>query len=165
MRDGLLFTDLIGDQRPEQWVLTAQPQHGRDTFTIELASRNGAGLVVPEDEGEPVGVRPLIVMPTYPPRYPLNELFRITPVDPARRAYLVTSALTDGPRATSRAPGSRTCRSARSRSSPAAAPRPSRSGSASPDTGNPDGGGAAGTVSGPRGPAARTPRRQVRRRS
>lgn len=97
VRDGLLFTDLIGDQRPEQWVLTAQPQHGRDTFTIELASRTGAGLVVPEDEGEPVGVRPLIVMPTYPPRFPPNELFRITPVDPARRAYLVTSALTDGP--------------------------------------------------------------------
>lgn len=97
VRDGLLFTDLIGDQRPEQWLLSAQPQHGPDTFVIEKADRSGVGLVVPEDEGEPVAVRPLLVLPSYPPRYPANELFRITPLDAERRAYLVTSVLSDGP--------------------------------------------------------------------
>ncbi|CAM5424690.1 MULTISPECIES: I66 family serine proteinase inhibitor [Streptomyces] len=95
VRDGRLFTDLTGDRDPERWVLTAQPQHGPDMFTIERSDRSGVGLVVPEDEGEPVAVRPLLVMPSYPPHYPPNELFRITPADPARRAYLVTSALSD----------------------------------------------------------------------
>ncbi|MFD5184778.1 I66 family serine proteinase inhibitor [Streptomyces sp. NPDC058372] len=96
VRDGRLFTDLVGDQRPEQWLLSAQPQHGPDTFVIEKADRSGVGLVTPEEAGEPVAVRPLIVMPSYPPRFPQTELFRITPVDAERRAYLVTSALPDG---------------------------------------------------------------------
>ncbi|WP_436737970.1 I66 family serine proteinase inhibitor [Streptomyces sp. BBFR102] len=96
VQDERLHTDLLGDQRPEQWVLRAQPQHGPDTFTIEKADASGVGLIVPEDEGEPVAVRPLLALPAHPPHHPVNELFRITPVEKGARHYAVASLLPDG---------------------------------------------------------------------
>ncbi|KFY98216.1 hypothetical protein V500_01760 [Pseudogymnoascus sp. VKM F-4518 (FW-2643)] len=76
---GLLFAVLTGDPEPEEWVIKAQPQHGKGVYTVETA-RGGVGWIAPDNENEQILVRPLIVGPSIPPYYPRNELFQITPI-------------------------------------------------------------------------------------
>ncbi|KAF6753586.1 proteinase inhibitor [Ephemerocybe angulata] len=80
--NGLLFAGLIPDLPNNTWKIESQPQHGKSTYTISLAGDGyGKGWVVPgnvDEEGTQLAVRPLIVQPSYPPRYPPFELFEIT---------------------------------------------------------------------------------------
>ncbi|KAF3902831.1 hypothetical protein AA313_de0206350 [Arthrobotrys entomopaga] len=68
------------DGEPEAWLVEPVPQQGVNVYTILREDRT-KGWVGGRDEGEPLQVRPLIVVPSYPPRYPDNELFEIFPVD------------------------------------------------------------------------------------
>ncbi|KAI0070799.1 hypothetical protein K474DRAFT_1679867 [Panus rudis PR-1116 ss-1] len=79
-RDGYLFTD-VPDEDVEKWNIEEVPQHGKDIYIINITRRE-RGWVFPTD-AEPYQqllVRPLIVFPTFPPRYPAHELFSIVPV-------------------------------------------------------------------------------------
>jgi len=79
--DRLLWAVLLDQPRPSEWKITARPQAGPNTFTIELANSNGEGWVVPGDTPEQqVTVRPLIIGPSEPPFFPPTELFLIRPL-------------------------------------------------------------------------------------
>ncbi|EAU81236.1 hypothetical protein CC1G_09480 [Coprinopsis cinerea okayama7 len=81
-QEGKLFADLLGNMHDKKWIVTHQPQHGENVFTVVNASTEH-GWVVPADaeEMQQVEVRPLIAVPSYPPRYPATELFTFTQVE------------------------------------------------------------------------------------
>ncbi|KAE9391951.1 hypothetical protein BT96DRAFT_924990 [Gymnopus androsaceus JB14] len=82
VQNGLLYAYLITEQASSQaWIITAQPQHGPNQYTIETADRQTGWVVQPgRRRSESVAVRPLIVQPSFPPRFPPTELWTITPV-------------------------------------------------------------------------------------
>ncbi|KAF3078934.1 hypothetical protein TWF569_000343 [Orbilia oligospora] len=79
--DGHLYAVLIDVPPPTPWKITKQAQGG---YTIVKADEDGFGWVVSFDEdreGKPIAVRPLIVQPSYPPRFPPTELFKFRRVE------------------------------------------------------------------------------------
>ncbi|KAJ3488883.1 hypothetical protein NLI96_g2532 [Meripilus lineatus] len=84
--DGQLYAFLIDAIHGEAWRITEQPQHGKNIYIVETNDRE-AGWSVPVDDddkrGAHVNVRPLIVFPTYPPRFPDFELFEFVRIDKA----------------------------------------------------------------------------------
>jgi len=79
-KDRLLFAFLVpvGDQGPEEWVITERKVDDSDRrlYTIETANRN-AGWIAQDEEDSPnqIAVRPLIVGPRDPPFFPSNALW------------------------------------------------------------------------------------------
>ncbi|KAK6521731.1 hypothetical protein TWF506_001934 [Arthrobotrys conoides] len=74
--DQQLFAILTEHHPPTVWKITKQAQGG---YTIVVADDSGLGWVLPfidEGDNKPIAVRPLIVQPSYPPRFPPNELFK-----------------------------------------------------------------------------------------
>jgi len=79
-----VFAFLLEESQFENWVITAQPQHGKNVYTVEQNDRF-AGWIVDNAEG-PFGghfinVKPLIVAPSLPPHFPQNELFTFIRID------------------------------------------------------------------------------------
>ncbi|KAJ3851788.1 serine protease inhibitor [Lentinula lateritia] len=71
------------------WIVEPVPQHGENSY-IDLLTPlllgittpdRTSGWVAPTEIDEQIACRPLIVMPTFPPRYPPNEVFEITEVE------------------------------------------------------------------------------------
>ncbi|KAF3931436.1 hypothetical protein ABW19_dt0202727 [Dactylella cylindrospora] len=79
--DDKLWAILLPEPIAERWIITAQPQHGENTYTVEKENREG-GWVIPNDEPYvQVDVRPLIVAPSLPPHFPPTELFEFVRID------------------------------------------------------------------------------------
>ncbi|CAL1715321.1 unnamed protein product [Somion occarium] len=68
----------------EDWILTAQPQHGENVYIIERQDRS-SGWVVKEDGdstfGDPILAKPLIATMSLPPQYLPTELFTFVRID------------------------------------------------------------------------------------
>ncbi|RXW19943.1 hypothetical protein EST38_g5922 [Candolleomyces aberdarensis] len=83
--DRLLFlSDRDEDKDRATWKVEHVPQQGRNAYIITNAKSDGpsSGWVVTDYElYTQVAVRPLIVFPTYPPRYPPGEVFDIVRVN------------------------------------------------------------------------------------
>ncbi|KAG8996129.1 hypothetical protein FRB94_008554 [Tulasnella sp. JGI-2019a] len=86
-QNSLLFVSLIDGIPPPaaSWCITATPQHGENTYIIELDDKS-AGWVVPDtnpDGGDlvQVQVKPLISTKSMPPQYPATELFTLIRID------------------------------------------------------------------------------------
>ncbi|KAG9010626.1 hypothetical protein FRB93_003894 [Tulasnella sp. JGI-2019a] len=91
VEDGLLWVTLMDSMPPlaASWSITATPQHGENTYIIQLAD-NGAGWIVPDtnpdtnpDGGDlvQIQVKRLIVLEIFPIQYPPNYLFTLIPID------------------------------------------------------------------------------------
>jgi len=82
--DGQLFAVLLDFPPAEDWIITPQPQHGENTYTIEKNDRSG-GWVVDDEEvfgnARAIKVKPLIATKSLPPQYPNTELFTFVRVD------------------------------------------------------------------------------------
>ncbi|KAJ3812725.1 hypothetical protein F5876DRAFT_74602 [Lentinula aff. lateritia] len=83
------------------WIVEPVPQHGENSYMYVIAMTlssplrdlltplllsittpdRTSGWVAPTEIDEQIACRPLIVMPTFPPRYPPNEVFEITEVE------------------------------------------------------------------------------------
>jgi len=77
-----VYAFLLGEQS-EDWVITAQPQHGDNVYTIETKDRS-TGWVVnggSDDDRNEIAVHPLIVGLSDPPFFPPNQLFTFIRVD------------------------------------------------------------------------------------
>ncbi|KIK55793.1 hypothetical protein GYMLUDRAFT_248386 [Collybiopsis luxurians FD-317 M1] len=73
---------LLGDQdKAEKWHFVPVPQHGLNQFIIVGHDQSdGKGWVAPQEVGEQINYKLLIVQPSYPPRYPSSEVFEIKQV-------------------------------------------------------------------------------------
>ncbi|KAJ2912555.1 hypothetical protein MD484_g7852, partial [Candolleomyces efflorescens] len=79
-QEGGLVLSGEDDEKPV-WRLESVPQQGENAYTI-VEARGYLGWAAPSEEPyTQVAVRHLIVHPTYPPRYPLFELFDIVKDD------------------------------------------------------------------------------------
>ncbi|EGX43139.1 hypothetical protein TWF173_008893 [Orbilia oligospora] len=80
VHDHRLYAVLTDEPPPTPWKIEKQAQGG---YTIIKADGNGIGWVVSFEDGEekPIAVRPLIVQPSYPPRFPPTELFKFKRVE------------------------------------------------------------------------------------
>ncbi|KAF3161794.1 hypothetical protein TWF788_002371 [Orbilia oligospora] len=91
--DDHLYAVLTDEPPPTLWKITKQHQGGYTIFqklisdlilSIIKADQDGFGWVVSFDDGreeKPIAVRPLIVQPSYPPRFPPTELFKFKRVE------------------------------------------------------------------------------------
>ncbi|KAH7927794.1 hypothetical protein BV22DRAFT_1193356 [Leucogyrophana mollusca] len=84
--DHKVFAFLKEEQKGEDWIVKHRVFPGQDTaYTIERADER-SGWVLPEKEPYTqanlgVEIRPLIVQPSEPPRYPPNQLWKFIRID------------------------------------------------------------------------------------
>ncbi|KAJ4473846.1 serine protease inhibitor [Lentinula aciculospora] len=71
-----VFVLVIDRELATKWIIRAVPQHGKDAYIIIGTDLEG-GWVAPEEIGEQIRYRPLIIQPSEPPRYPPNQVFHI----------------------------------------------------------------------------------------
>ncbi|KAK7687736.1 hypothetical protein QCA50_008954 [Cerrena zonata] len=80
-----LFAFLIelGEAQPEDWVITAQPQHGGNVYTVEKQDRSAGWIHDDSDDhrGFHIDVKPLISTKSLPPQFLPTELFVFTRID------------------------------------------------------------------------------------
>ncbi|KDR79612.1 hypothetical protein GALMADRAFT_63312 [Galerina marginata CBS 339.88] len=74
--DDKLFAVLMDEPRPTLWKVDPQFHLGENTYTVISGENPRLGWVVLD-----IAVRPLIVQPSFPPRFPPQELFVITRLD------------------------------------------------------------------------------------
>ncbi|CAL1715316.1 unnamed protein product [Somion occarium] len=69
---------------PEDWIITAQPQHGKNVYIIERQDRSSGWVVKEEGDGtfgDPILAKPLIATKSLPPQYLPTELFTFVRID------------------------------------------------------------------------------------
>ncbi|KAI0768857.1 hypothetical protein BC629DRAFT_1292440 [Irpex lacteus] len=73
--DHKLFAILLDTPEPTKWKLIRAERHGEDAYIVTTEDGR-AGWVLPSSEPyDQIAVRPLIVGPSNPPTYPLNQVF------------------------------------------------------------------------------------------
>jgi hypothetical protein len=78
--DERVFALLADHDQAAQWVITPVRQHGENAVIIQSHDR-ATGMLMPDQEpGTQVAVRPLIAGHSYPPTYPPNEVWTVTPL-------------------------------------------------------------------------------------
>ncbi|KAJ3862160.1 MAG: serine protease inhibitor, partial [Lentinula lateritia] len=70
-----VFALLIHQEQATKWTIEAVPRHGKNAYIIK--GSDGKGWVAPEKVGEQIIYRTLIVGPSEPPTFPLNQVFQI----------------------------------------------------------------------------------------
>ncbi|KAJ4473845.1 serine protease inhibitor [Lentinula aciculospora] len=70
-----VFALLIHQESATKWIIEAVPRHGKNAYIIKTS--DGKGWVAPDKVGEQIIYRPLIVGPSEPPTFPLNQVFQI----------------------------------------------------------------------------------------
>ncbi|MFG2222477.1 I66 family serine proteinase inhibitor [Streptomyces sp. NPDC048644] len=88
---GRLYARLLDTPGTARWIIRRQPHVGQNVHTVEAEPGEG-GLVAPGDgEDQQLTVRPLLALPGLPPRFPPNELWRLTPADDRGPAFTLPS--------------------------------------------------------------------------
>ncbi|KAJ4473844.1 serine protease inhibitor [Lentinula aciculospora] len=70
-----VFAHLINQELAVKWTIEAVPQHGKNAYIIKTS--DGKGWVAPDKVDEQIIYKTLIVGPSEPPTFPLNEVFQI----------------------------------------------------------------------------------------
>ncbi|TEB29795.1 hypothetical protein FA13DRAFT_1814915 [Coprinellus micaceus] len=87
--DGGLATNFEGQlfavskaESDKEWKIELQKVHGSDIYTITTrrSSFSEGWHLATDDEFTQLSVRPLVMVPSYPPRFIHNEIFKIVPV-------------------------------------------------------------------------------------
>ncbi|KIP06703.1 hypothetical protein PHLGIDRAFT_118747 [Phlebiopsis gigantea 11061_1 CR5-6] len=82
-RDGLLWAFLLNSDQANagEWRIVSIPQMGKDCYLITKPDLE-TGWVADKEPNEQIKVKPLIVLPSFPPKYPTSEVFVIKPAHP-----------------------------------------------------------------------------------
>ncbi|KAF8826019.1 serine protease inhibitor [Lentinula edodes] len=75
-----VFAILMDVGEITNWIVEPVPQHSENSYIITTPDRT-SGWVAPTEIDEQIACKPLIVMRTFPPRYPPNEVFQIIKVE------------------------------------------------------------------------------------
>ncbi|KAE9385274.1 hypothetical protein BT96DRAFT_1092054 [Gymnopus androsaceus JB14] len=76
-----LLIDEAEGGKAEEWTITKERGlDGNEGYTIQSASGQAGWVARGDGEDHQVAILPLIVAKTYPPMFPLNELWNIQPI-------------------------------------------------------------------------------------
>ncbi|KAI0796121.1 hypothetical protein C8Q75DRAFT_362301 [Abortiporus biennis] len=82
--DDKVFAILLeGDAGPPavEWVIVRRPEQGPDVYSIEVRDTGRGWVALGNIPMTQVAVHPHIVLASFPPQFPLGQLFKITPAN------------------------------------------------------------------------------------